>query len=355
MFPIMGSIVLFSLYLVFRYVDKEYIDYMITAYFGLMGTAAVTKTSILLAQKTVPLCLLKHVEKYKITISNKGKDLYRTSVTGVHFLLSIVSLALTVYYSLTKNWIASNILGLCFSINAIQLLSLDSFKTGMILLSGLFFYDIFWVFGTEVMVSVAKNFDAPIKVIWPRDIIDFVTNEQAKAAFAMLGLGDIVIPGIFVALALRFDRHMSWNKNPSGEFRSTDFSKPYFTSCLIAYFLGLVTTMVVMHVFHAAQPALLYLSPACILSVLITGAARGELKDVFGYVADDEDEEKKDKKDKKKKNKSNTTTDEKKEQPVDTIEDKEEESVDQVESETELVSNETKSPKKSKKKSKKKN
>lgn len=158
-----------------------------------------------------------------------------------------------------------------------------------------------------------------------------------------------------MALALRFDRHMSWNKNPSGEFRSTDFSKPYFTSCLIAYFLGLVTTMVVMHVFHAAQPALLYLSPACILSVLITGAARGELKDVFGYVADDEDEEKKDKKDKKKKNKSVTTTDEKKEQSVDTTEDKEEESVDQVESESELVPNETKSPKKSKKKSKKKN
>lgn len=122
-------------------------------------------------------------------------DLYRTSVTGVHFFLSLVSLGLTIYYSLTKNWIASNILGLSFSINAIQLLSLDSFKTGMILLSGLFFYDIFWVFGTEVMVSVAKNFDAPIKVIWPRDIIDFVTNEEAKAAFAMLGLGDIVIPG----------------------------------------------------------------------------------------------------------------------------------------------------------------
>lgn len=28
----------------------------------------------------------------------------------------------------------------------------------------LFFYDIFWVFFTPVMVSVAKSFDAPIKV-----------------------------------------------------------------------------------------------------------------------------------------------------------------------------------------------
>lgn len=79
--------------------------------------------------------------------------------------------------------------------NAIQLLSLDSFKTGMILLSGLFFYDIFWVFYTPVMVSVAKSFDAPIKLLWPRDIIGYILNTLEKVNFTMLGLGDIVIPG----------------------------------------------------------------------------------------------------------------------------------------------------------------
>lgn len=31
--------------------------------------------------------------------------------------------------------------------------------------AGLFIYDIFWVFFTPVMVSVAKSFDAPIKVL----------------------------------------------------------------------------------------------------------------------------------------------------------------------------------------------
>lgn len=33
--------------------------------------------------------------------------------------------------------------------------------------AGLFVYDIFWVFFTPVMVSVAKSFDAPIKVCTP--------------------------------------------------------------------------------------------------------------------------------------------------------------------------------------------
>jgi hypothetical protein len=48
---------------------------------------------------------------------------------------------------------------------------LDSFLTGSMLLSGLFLYDIFWVFGStvvtggdSVMVAVAKGLDAPVKV-----------------------------------------------------------------------------------------------------------------------------------------------------------------------------------------------
>ena len=50
--------------------------------------------------------------------------------------------------------------------NAIELIQLNSVSTGAILLGGLFFYDVFWVFGTNVMVSVARNFEAPVKRIF---------------------------------------------------------------------------------------------------------------------------------------------------------------------------------------------
>jgi minor histocompatibility antigen H13 len=56
-------------------------------------------------------------------------------------------------------------------------------------------YDIFWVFGTDVMVTVAKSFDAPVKLLWPKDLF----AEQLH--FSMLGLGDIVIPGALLLLA----------------------------------------------------------------------------------------------------------------------------------------------------------
>jgi minor histocompatibility antigen H13 len=65
----------------------------------------------------------------------------------------------------------------------------------------LFFYDIFFVLGTPVMVAVATNVDAPIKLLFPKA---FAVSD-ADAQFSMLGLGDIVIPGIFIALLLRFD------------------------------------------------------------------------------------------------------------------------------------------------------
>ena len=57
-------------------------------------------------------------------------------------------------------------------------------------------------------------------------------------------------------------------------------------------------------VFEAAQPALLYLVPACLGSSLLCATMRGELKELFAYSEEEEEdeeevEEKKDEKSKK--------------------------------------------------------
>ena len=197
--------------------------------------------------------------------------------TWLHAAMAAVSLAVTVYYVLTKNWIASNVFGEAFAMSAISLINLDTFTTGMVLLAGLFVYDIFWVFGTDVMVSVAKSFDAPVKLLFPRNVI-----ASPNAGFSMLGLGDIVIPGVLIALCLKFDHHLVAEK----KLRAG--RTPYFTTALVFYVVGLVTTMAVMHVFKAAQPALLYLSPAGILSVLLTALVRGEIAAVFAFTTEPE-------------------------------------------------------------------
>ena len=47
-----------------------------------------------------------------------------------------------------------------------------------------------------------KLFDFFFQVIFPQDLIEHGLNAEK---YALLGLGDIVIPGIFIALLLRFD------------------------------------------------------------------------------------------------------------------------------------------------------
>lgn len=106
---------------------------------------------------------------------------------------------------------------------------------------------------------MAKNFDAPIKLLFPRPLLE----AGGKRPFSMLGLGDIVIPGIFVALILRYDV-------------ANSFRTKYFQSAFGGYVLGLATTIVVMNVFNAAQPALLYIVPSVLICVGLHAWARGE-------------------------------------------------------------------------------
>ena len=60
------------------------------------------------------------------------------------------------------------------------------------------------------MVTVAKTIDAPIKILFPTD---FLTNGIFGTQHSILGLGDIVIPGIMIALLARFDSQLNRGKH----------------------------------------------------------------------------------------------------------------------------------------------
>ncbi|GAC93462.1 hypothetical protein PHSY_001027 [Pseudozyma hubeiensis SY62] len=303
-FPIMGSAVLFGLFLIFKYLNKKYVNLLLSFYFGFVGCLALSQALVTTTRAIVGRALWKKLPNFRLYLDQRGHGrLFKLSFTHVDVALIIVSALLVGVYLVTKNWIISNLLALSLALNAIALMSLDSFRTGAIMLGGLFVYDIFWVFATPVMVSVARNFDAPIKIVWPKNILEALWAIQAreplpKLQFTMLGLGDIVIPGIFVALALRYDQLVASEAKPSSSFTKsyTRYDKPYFKATLAAYVAGLATTMGVMHFFKAAQPALLYLSPACTGAVFLTAALRGEFKEVWNWTDGEEEEKDKDEK-----------------------------------------------------------
>ncbi|KAF9202169.1 hypothetical protein BGZ49_007641 [Haplosporangium sp. Z 27] len=270
-FPILGSVALYGLYLAFTYLEKLYVNYALTSYFAALGIMATSQAGVNIIHPIIKLLGIK-IDHWHINLANKSRAML------------VISVLLSAYYVVTKDWIASNIFAVSFALSAIQLLALESFRTGFILLIGLFVYDLSWSYASEVVLSVTENLDVPIKVIFPR-LLSALPAGQAYD-FSVLSLGDIVVPGVFVAFCLRFDQHRAGIKNPELG-RSKQFRKPYFTACLAAYILGLSASFYVMHISKTTQPTLMYLAPACILSVLMTASIRGEMKQVFGYTSEE--------------------------------------------------------------------
>ncbi len=203
------------------------------------------------------------------------------------------------------------------------LVSLNNFLIGNCFLSGLFFYDIFWVFCTPVMVAVATQLEAPAKIILPNwgviqqtverevqktmdDGSTQILKELIHRRHPLIGLGDIVIPGLFLGLCLRFDVFLYCKRQLGGLIRSTDrdfhaanhlFSKDFsaltspaawqrkwtFWVCFCAYLLSLITTGWIMNFFNAAQPALLYICPALIIASVGSAWFGGNWTEMWSY------------------------------------------------------------------------
>jgi len=142
------------------------------------------------------------------------------------------------------------------------------------------------------MLTVAKGIKAPIKILFVTGIKDDGTTK-----FSLLGLGDIVLPGIFMALNLRWDVIRSLDKvkmqalvkgkktaNQAWEemkARIVDTPKTYFRNCLIGYLVAILITVAIMLIFDHGQPALLYLVPAVLGATTYTAMQEGEFSPVM--------------------------------------------------------------------------
>jgi len=142
----------------------------------------------------------------KLTFTTSGSLVGNLKLSlGIHGIEGLlIGLSTVLYYNfVSKPWYLTNLMGFGFSYGALQLMSPTTFTTGTMLLLALLCYDFYMVFRTPMMVTVAKSLDIPIKLLFPRP-----SEEVGKQALSMLGLGDVVLPGILIGLALRFDLHL---------------------------------------------------------------------------------------------------------------------------------------------------
>jgi len=231
------------------------------------------------AEVSVPPALARTLGMSSSEVVENDDELTTLPLDGL-LALGIGVLCAAIYWSpaaMSQKYIISNILAWSLAVVSLGSISLGAFQTGVILLAGLFFYDIFWVFGTDVMMTVATKVEAPVKFLYqaPPQFAD------RPYPFSVLGLGDVVVPGLFVRFLAQMDDALKPTK------------VSYFQAGTVAYALGLSVCFAVNEITKSGQPALLYLDPACIGSALLAATANGQLPEVWNFeeptVADGEE------------------------------------------------------------------
>jgi minor histocompatibility antigen H13 len=146
-FPLLGSVSLFSLYLAFKFLDKDLVNLLIGLYFGTVGCLALYATlSSNIPPKGHVFAIQKSISHSLPSFLMDSPIVIDISMAASEILLFLASVAFCAsYFYLSKPWAMNNVLGICFCLQGIERFSLGTYKIGAILLVGLFFYDIFWV------------------------------------------------------------------------------------------------------------------------------------------------------------------------------------------------------------------
>ncbi|KAI9818734.1 MAG: hypothetical protein M1826_001322 [Phylliscum demangeonii] len=383
-FPLLGGILLLTIYLLIRYMDDPaLLSRILNVYFAVVGTstlgslladALALSVSLLFPRcwsagptvwyasrgdhhyvseskgwqttsasplpgrlSKLPLTALLCRRLWALRTTLDGHGLLRIDVAGKALVRAVLpvkevlgfgaAMGLAVLYlCLGSQWWLMNAFALGSSYTVLEILTPKTFKIGTAVLASLFCYDIYMVFYTPLMSTVAQTLDVPIKFVVPR---------TSGPGSAMLGLGDVVLPGMMIALALKFDLHRFYlrkqTKRMSPSVPATDesdgqvgseprlemvkapyhqatggwgewvwtssdhaghglrhvlpetFPKPYFHASLVGYVLGMMVTFGILTYTHHPQPALLYLVPGVLLAVWGTAWVKGDVKEMWDY------------------------------------------------------------------------
>ena len=195
-------------------------------------------------------------------------------------------------------WLWQDVMGISVSIFFLKSVRVSSLKVATALLFCAFIYDVFFVFisplvfGTSVMMSVASGGSvddaSPLTTDenycekYPSSDVCAVTNVPMLLyvpafwtwdtnANSMLGLGDIILPGLLLVWTARYDlrRYGSLYCEKAGD--------GYLPMAMVGYAIGLSLAQIAVEAFEYGQPALLYIVPCVLLPVLYRSYNSGTL------------------------------------------------------------------------------
>lgn len=263
-----------------------------------------------------------------------------SSATGYAVALAWIVVGFSTVQPMTNPyyWVIQDVMGVCFCILILGVIHINTIMIATILLSFLFIYDVFYVlispmiFGSSVMLDVASGgangIDPTFCEKYPSDprcrgslaplpmLLAIPWFNDYRGGFSMIGLGDIILPGLLISFAARYDAARALVRKCSrtssirsgenaadsemgaaGEVDSSTSGASrnhyhlgrmkgslfhgYFGPLMIAYGIGLLVAYIAVWATKRGQPALLYLVPACLGTTFFLGWRRRELSDLW--------------------------------------------------------------------------
>ncbi|KAI9906129.1 hypothetical protein PsorP6_014277 [Peronosclerospora sorghi] len=206
-------------------------------------------------------------------------------------LLPTSALALVWYVHRRTYWILQDVMGMCLCVAFLRTVAVPNLRVATLLLSLACVYDVFFVFvsplvfGSSVMEDVATGGPAAYtKRGYPG--VDYCERYPAYApcidpdplpmllvlprvynwigGVCLLGLGDVIVPGLLLAFTLRYDDAQGGRTH-------------YFRLMALGYASGLAMANVAVAVSNMGQPALLYLVPSTLGALLVLSKRNGDL------------------------------------------------------------------------------
>ncbi|PAV62528.1 hypothetical protein WR25_00155 [Diploscapter pachys] len=259
------------------------------------------------------------IYKAEISILNKCCCVFEKPLTWVSLGIYLCCLALTIAWYVFRlhadAYILLDIINICICLHVLKTLRLPNLKWIAYLMIGMFVYDFFMVFvtpyitsdGCSIMLEVATGQGCRKKTDKPEDDDDAIsipipptlvkTPERFPVLMqvphfdpmfscidtatdtykmAMLGLGDIIIPGYIIVHGFTM----------YGMEEMTRIK--YGFVCLCGYGIGLIVTFFALILMDTAQPALIYLVPCTLLPNFLYALIRGEFLKVWNGVKQSE-------------------------------------------------------------------
>ncbi|PKA59386.1 Signal peptide peptidase-like 1 [Apostasia shenzhenica] len=270
----------------------------------------VTAFTAVASASALFFCLSPYVANLRVQLGLMDPFVSRCcskSFTRSQGILLLVCIATVVAWLVSGHWLLNNLLGICICIAFVSHVRLPNVKICALLLVCLFVYDVFWVFfserffGANVMVSVAtqkasnpvhtvadslslpglqlitKKLELPVKLVFPRNLLGGVVPGSSSMDYMMLGLGDMAIPGMLLALVFCFDHR----KSRDIPLDPTSSGHKYVWYALSGYAIGLISALAAGILSQSPQPALLYLVPSTLGPVIFLSWIRKELRELW--------------------------------------------------------------------------